>query len=503
MNTSRQLVLAALVMASVAAVVACGGGSSPAPGLTSTEPVAEVIREIDKVDQLILQYKTNAFGGETISAAEADRLSAIAGVAILPFRVLSGDAHVVKLAAKVTNQAAHDISGLLMRDPLLLFAGPDQLMVAHQAVTLPPTDPLFSSQWNYSPGAVEPGGANVAGAWSITTGQAPTVVAVIDTGVLQHPDLVGRILPGYDFISNGLNGDGNGRDADPTDPGDSHFALINSVSTFIPSSWHGTHISGIVGATANNSLGIAGVNWNTKILPIRALGKQGGNMSDVQDAIRWAVGLPIAGVPLNANPANVINLSIGSYWPFLPAGACSAPMQSAINAAIAKGATIVVSAGNENDLVAYSSPANCAGVISVGSIARNGDYASYSNYGPLLTLMAPGGSASGSKIKSTSDSGTTTAANDGAYKEAIGTSFSAPHVAGVVSLMYALAPTVRSADVIPIIKSSARAFPATSRCVTAPVLINNCGSGILDGGAALIAFKNSNAFCGAQNPPTC
>ena len=499
MNMSKHLAFHLLSIATVVLVTACGGGT----GSTTSTTAAVVTREIDKVDQLMLKYKVDTLSGETISAAEAERLSAIAGATIISFRPMAGGAHVVKLAEKVSIQAAYDISASLMRDPSLLYVEPDQLMSAHQSTTLPPTDPLFANQWGLSPGNVAPGGANVVGAWSLTTGQTPIVVAVIDTGILQHPDLVGRFLPGYDFITSAANGDGGGRDSDPADPGDSHFALINNVSTFIPSSWHGTRVAGIIGGTSNNALGIAGINWNTKILPIRALGKQGGNPSDVQEAIRWAAGLSVAGVPTNLNPAKVINLSLGSYWPFLPAGACSSTMQSAINAAIATGATVVVSAGNENSLVSYSTPANCLGVISVGAIAQDGDYAFYSNYGTTLTLMAPGGTSFGPKIKSTADSGTTTAANDGVYSDGIGTSFSAPHVTGVVSLMYSLAPTIRSSDVIPIIKSSARAFPVTSRCVTAPVLINKCGSGMLDGGAALAAFKNSNAFCARQNPPTC
>ncbi len=488
-------------MVTVATVVACGGGSGSgsAPLVIS----AEAPLETDKVDQLILKYKIDTFNGEPISAAEAARLSKNSGVTILPFRAMSGDAQVVKLDAKITIQTAQEIAAKLMLDPLLLYVGPDVIMVAHQSITPPPNDPQFVNQWNYSSVTGAPGGANVTGAWNITTGLAPTVVAIIDTGILQHDDLLGHILPGYDFVSNSANGDGGGRDADPTDPGDSHYATINGVLTFIPSSWHGTRMAGVIGATTNNSLGISGINWNTKILPIRAFGKAGGNSSDIEDAIYWAVGLPVPGAPTNPNPAKVLNLSFGFYWPFLPAANCTSTLQGAINAAIAKGATIVVSAGNENSLSAYASPANCAGVISVGAVAQNGDYASYSNYGPLITLMAPGGSAAGPQIKSTSDSGTTTASNDNAYTNGIGTSFSAPHVTGIVSLMYSLVPSIKSSDVIPIIKSTARPFPVTSRCVTAPVLINNCGSGILDGGAVLNAFRNSNAFCAAQNPPTC
>jgi serine protease len=500
MNTPKHLALATLAIASIVAVVACGGGSSATPAATSTE----VVREIDKVDQLILKYKVNTLNGETISAAEAARLSAIAGITILPFRAMSDDAHVVKLASKITIQAAQDISAKLLLDPLLLYVELDRIMVAHQSSATPPTDPQYVNQWSYAPVTGSPGAANVVGAWNTTTGQAPTVVAIIDTGILQHNDLVGHILPGYDFVSDTANGDGGGRDSDPTDPGDSHYEIKNGVSTFIASSWHGTRVAGIIGATPNNGLGMVGINWNTKILPIRALGKQGGLPSDIQDAIRWAVGLPIAGVPLNSNPAKVINMSIGSYDynPF-SSGACPSTMQSAINAVISKGATIIVSSGNEYGDVARSTPANCNGVISVGSNNQYGHHANYSNFGTGLSISAPGGYLTDPMILSTSDGGTTTALNNNIYEDAMGTSFAAPHVTGIVSLMYSMVPTLNSAVVKPLIVSSARAFPAGTSCLVHPALIGKCGSGILDGGAAMNAFKNSNAFCAAQNPPTC
>jgi serine protease len=498
MNASKHLALATLVIASIVAVVACGGGSSSAPAITS----AEAALEIDKVDQLILKYKTNTLNGETISAVEAARLSANAGVTILPFRAMSDDAHVVKLTSKISIQTAQEISTKLLLDPLLLYVEPDRIMIAHQSGATPPTDPQYVNQWSYASVTGSPGAANVVGAWNINTGQAPTVVAVIDTGILQHADLVGHILPGYDFVSNAANGDGSGRDSDPTDPGDSHYEIINGVSTFIPSSWHGTRVAGIIGATPNNGLGIAGINWNTKILPIRALGKQGGNTSDVIDSIRWAVGLSVAGVPLNPNPPKVINMSLGSY-DYVFANPCTTIMQSAINAAISKGATVVVSSGNEYGDLARSTPANCNGVISVGSNNKNGHHANYSNIGTGLSISAPGGYLTDPMILSTSDGGTTTASNNNIYQYAMGTSFAAPHVTGIVSLMYSMVPTLNSAVVKPLIVNSARAFPAGTSCLVHPTLIGKCGSGILDGGAALTAFKNSNAFCGAQNPPTC
>ena len=151
------------------------------------------------------------------------------------------------------------------------------------------------------------------------------------------------------------------------------------------SSWHGTHTAGTIGAASNNGVGVAGVNWNSKILPVRVLGKCGGYTSDIADGMRWAAGLSVSGVPANANPAKVLNLSLGGY------GACDATYQNAVNAIVAAGTTIVVSAGNSNaDAVNYR-PGNCTGVITVAATNRDGGRAYYSNYGSTVEISAPGG----------------------------------------------------------------------------------------------------------------
>jgi Subtilase family len=498
MRTSKKMILVSLIAASTFGVTACGGSSGNEGAVTPPIVVLDPLVEPDKTDQLILKYKVDGFNGDAITTTEAVRLSKIAGVNLTSIRSMSDGVQVLKLDAKVTVQAALEIATKLAFDPLIQYVEPDQIMISHQAVASPPNDPMYINQWNYSGVALAPGGANIVGAWGVTTGLAPTVVAVIDTGMLQHTDLVGRYLPGYDFITGTLNGDGSGRDADPTDPGDSHYQTVNGSPVFVSSSWHGTRVAGIIGATANNAVGIAGINWNAKILPIRAIGKQAGLMSDIIDAMKWASGLTVAGVPANSNPAKVINMSLGSLG-----FACSSSMQTAINAVLAKGVTIVVSAGNDYYDVAYSSPANCNGVISVGSVTKFGNHANYSNSGVGLSLSAPGGYVNDPGILSAVDGGTTTALNDNTYQYAIGTSFAAPQVAGVASLMYSMVPTINSAVVKPLIVNSARAFPAGSTCLTFPALVGKCGSGILDGGAAMAAFKNSNAFCAAQVPSTC
>ncbi len=187
-----------------------------------------------------------------------------------------------------------------------------------------PNDPLVSALWSL--GDVEDGesveGLGIKDAWNVTTGSDETVVAVVDTGVLSHPDIAARLLPGADMISSPtISQDGDGRDGDNTDEGDSCFGT--------PSSWHGLHVSGIVGASADNGIGVAGIDWQSRVLAVRALGTCGGWASDIADGIRWAAGLPVPGVPINPMPAKVINLSLGS------AGPCMAIEQSAIDAAVA------------------------------------------------------------------------------------------------------------------------------------------------------------------------
>ena len=184
-------------------------------------------------------------------------------------------------------------------------------------------------------------------------------------------------MPGYDFINDvTVSNDGDGRDTDPSDPGD--YGCGNG------SSWHGTHVSGTIGAASNNGVGVTGVNWVSKILPARVLGVCGGYISDIADAIRWSAGIAVAGVPTNANPARVENLSLGGTE------ACSNTMQSAINDAVTRGTVVVVAAGNENADASTSEPANCDNVIAVGATTRTGGRASFSNYGSRVTLSAPG-----------------------------------------------------------------------------------------------------------------
>ncbi|MDZ4762575.1 MAG: S8 family serine peptidase, partial [Alphaproteobacteria bacterium] len=263
-----------------------------------------------------------------------------------------------------------------------------------------PNDPLFGLQWNLmdngpggATGGQSAGGAGFRDFWTRAkvTGSRSVVVAVVDTGLqMSHPDIAAsrNVAPGFDMVSDPMMGnDGDGRDADPNDPGDKCDPSDPSVTD----TYHGTHVAGTVGAGAtNNASGVAGGAWDVTLVPVRALGRCGGRLSDINDAIRWAAGKVPARNALgaeiwNANPADVINLSIGLFEP------CPASMQAAINDAVAAGAIVVAAAGNARIDTKYYAPGGCQNVVSVAAGDARGMLTPYSNYGPDVDILAPGG----------------------------------------------------------------------------------------------------------------
>ncbi len=446
-------------------------------------------------NQLIVKYRDSstiqaAAAGDarakTAAFARLNTLSAAAGVTVSHARFMSGNGHVVKLPRLMTITEATTIAKRLKSDSNVEYAEPDILMFPKRV----PDDPYYAYQWHYMSPATAPGGANLPGAWDITTGSSNVVVAVVDTGILpNHPDISGRTVQGYNFISDAIiAGNGVGRSSDPTDLGDWVTAAESADSSSVlyectveDSSWHGTHVAGTIGASSNNGIGVAGINWVSKILPVRVLGKCGGYTSDVVDGMRWAAGLDVTGVPTNTNPAKVINLSLGG------SGACDTTFQNAINDITTAGTTIVVAGGNEHTDVSNSSPANCSGVISVAAVNRAGARAYYSNYGTGIKIAAPGGEMTvgteANGILSTLNTGTTTASTY-SYQYYQGTSMATPHVSGIVSLMLSLNPNLTPSQVLSILQSTARSFPTGtgSDCTT-----STCGSGIIDATAALQA----------------
>jgi hypothetical protein len=300
--------------------------------------------------------------------------------------------------------------------------------------------------------------------------------------------MAGRFLAGYDFVADlASSNDGNGRDADASDPGDwtttADVAAAGGDCEIGDSSWHGTQVIGVVAANSDNGQWTAGLDWNAKILPVRALGKCGGWDSDIADGIAWAAGLAVPGVPANPNPAQVINLSLGGP------GNCTAAYQNAITAAYAHGVTraIVAAAGNGSGSVQNHAPSSCSGVIAVASTTSTGMLASYSNFGAGVALSAPGGdldlSPDAASIAVLSNSGRTTPAGD-TVRTVGGTSFATAMVSGVVSLMLGVAPGLTADKVRSILSSTAKPFATASSCSTAI-----CGAGIVDASAAVAAAR--------------
>ena len=224
----------------------------------------------------------------------------------------------------------------------------------------------------------------------------------------------------------------------------------------------------------NNGIGMSGIDLFAQIVPVRVLGECGGTDEDVFEGMLWASGVPIAGVPANPYPAKVLNMSLGG------AGSCPSAVQDAIDDALAQGSVVVVAAGNESSDAMDFAPSGCSGVITVAASNRQGDITFYSNFGRRIDIAAPGGDFDDGGIISLSNDGQTVPAND-AYANEIGTSASAPHVAGVVSMMLARDPTLTAGRVLSILQGTAHDFPLGSVCRNG----NVCGAGILDAGLAM------------------
>ena len=326
--------------------------------------------------------------------------------------------------------------------------------------SITPNDPLWDLQWHFqNNGSGEGesiGGSSFQDFWTRqgTEGSEDVVVAVVDTGLqLEHPDIKDspNIAPGWDMVSDPRMGnDGDGRDSDPNDPGD----LCDPSVPYAADTFHGTHVAGTIGAAAtNNASGVAGGAWNVKIVPVRALGKCGGRLSDINDAIRWAGGLIPAedeeGNEIwNDNPADVINLSIGLFE------FCPASLQDAIDSVTERGVIVVSAAGNARVATQYYAPGGCANVITVAAGDARGVIAPYSNFGPEVDILAPGGDLTRDDngdgrpdgVLSTKaatncyDPLTGDAVEDCYYAFEQGTSMAAPHVSAALALLKARDP---------------------------------------------------------------
>lgn len=434
-----------------------------------------------------------------LSSKSLKDISQVAGVNLNYGKQLWTQGHLVDLPANASAAQVADVVARIKQLPGIKAVTQDRL-VKRAAV---PNDPYYAAKpdftgdplasqyiatngqwWLKKPQTLNDaaggnlGAINAEAGWAITTGSNHVVVAVVDTGVRQLPEIRDRLLPGFDFVTANpfqndptFSKDGDGWDADPTDPGD--YATQSEIdNTALPydsqcltSSWHGTFITGQIAAATNNSIGVAGLDWAAKVLPVRALGKCGfGSLSDILSAMRWAAGLAVNGVPTNNNPAKIINLSLGS-------GTCTTAEQQVVSELVSLGVSVVVAAGNNSS--APAAPADCKGVIAVGGNSRDGSKLRYSSYGTYTTLMAPGGS-DGNPLYSTVNAGKTDPDSNDAdsYRAEIGTSFSTPLVTGTISLMLAVNPNLKPGQIKALLEQSARPFPnnsqVTTRTCTAP-----------------------------------
>lgn len=393
--------------------------------------------------------------------------------------------HVALTDKNLTRTELFALARQLEHDPAVEYAEIDELAYPQFI----PNDPGYASlQWHYQAPVSFSGGANLPLAWDRATG-AGVVVAVIDTGYRPHADLVSNLLPGYDFITGTVQKtNGGGLGSNGLDPGDwSTAGQCDAASPPESSSWHGTHVAGTIAAVTHNGVGVAGVAFNARILPVRVLGVCGGFTSDIAAGMRWAAGLPVVNVPDNQNKAKVLNLSLGG------SGACGATFQAAVLAVRTAGSVVVAATGNDGYANLIGSPANCPGVIAVTAHTRSGDNAEYANVGAGTAISAPGGgkgtyiTSDSELIYSTLNTGTTTPGAD-SYAGYQGTSMATPHVAGVAALLASLQPAISPDAMASVLTNSARVFPPGTYCAQNPS--TNCGAGLLDAAAAITRLNS-------------
>ncbi|MEJ4112977.1 S8 family peptidase [Corynebacterium kroppenstedtii] len=419
-------------------------------------------------------------------------------------RQMFDGSYVVKLDPPVPARDVPSLKGKLESKAEINVAEIDQI----QKNSATPSDSDFGRQWSFT----HEHGSHIPPAWDAGARGQNQVIAVVDTGITPHPDLEGKILPGYDMISEDQASRDRdpGRDANPNDEGDwTRPGMCRADDNGGPSSWHGTHVAGIAAANTDNGQGVAGVAPDARILPVRALGACGGRLSDIVDGIAWSAGKHIDGVPDNPNKANVINLSLGGDAP-----RCSAPYQRAIDFANEQGATVAVAAGNDNTDTSYTQPANCKGVMVVGATGPEGHRANYSNYGDAVDFGAPGGNHlprgrhggvvnEEAGIWSTVNKGETGQTEPG-YRYLDGTSMATPLVAGVIALIKSAKPGITNPEIEKILRNTASPYTQEpdDNYGNSSSKTHQLGAGIVNARAAVCAAQGRNEHeCGGAEEP--
>ena len=520
------------------ALLSAAGLSGLLPGAAQAQVAAKPPARMPvqrPVDGLIVKLKDAppreaalARGADTRTTDRLQHALRSAGLSVSRIRPTGPAAHRLDFDHRLGSDEAARLAAALRAQPEVQWVVPN---VRERRLDVVPGDPFYQAgeQWwlqqvrgsNQNASADRLRGVpGFASAWTITTGVPAAVVAVLDTGITPEPELAGRVLPGYDFVSQvEFSNDGNGRDDDPSDPGDwvTQAEIDNPNLPFAPctvenSSWHGTNIAGLIGAATNESpqpTGVAAINWNARILPVRVAAKCGALPSDIIDGMYYAAGIHIPGLPDNPNPARIVNISFGGSEP------CNEAYQKAVDDLAAKGAVVIAAAGNERGAV--TRPASCRGVIAVGAVNRDGFKANYSNFGSAITLMTVGGDPPEDGLWGPilGDSGLLTIDNAGttrpvivtepfqqSYARLFGTSFSTPLVSGAISLMLSVNPSLSAAQIIEGLKVSARPHVTSAlmgvcaasnpgRCVCTA---STCGAGLLDAQQAVLYAQNPTAY---------
>ncbi|MET0928551.1 MAG: S8 family serine peptidase [Aeromicrobium sp.] len=415
---------------------------------TASRPAAE--QEPDLARGLIVRTTTGSPSDEVLAATDA--ALGVDGDVAGDDRLLP-QISTVDFDEVVAGGVAESIAAQVEQRDDVVWAIPNRLRRVEARSPVTTNDPLFTQQQNlWDTGSGRRGGYSIKAPalWRATKGSPSTVVAVIDTGIVAHPDLAGRTVPGYDFISNAARArDGDGRDADPTDRGDWNTSRQCPYPGSTPSSWHGTFVAGQIAATADNGTGVSGVAPNVMVQPIRALGRCGGWDSDILDSITWASGGAVRGTPVNATPAPIVNLSFGGIATSASERTAACRVYNAVaKAGRGRGSIFVAAAGNEGDNANRMIPASCSEYISVGATSRKGFSSIYSNVGSTVDLSAPGGD---STVEGRSDSVVSlgnagrTRAGAATYVRYEGTSMAAPQVAGAAALLHGLGFTTPTA----------------------------------------------------------
>lgn len=524
-------------------VMACLGVMIPSLASAEARPVLGLIVKLRAQPPVSVDAK------RAMPQTRTSRLSRVAKAAGytagMPWRSLGGESASLRVPSKLDRATAHKMMEQVLASGEVEWVELNVRERLMQAAPVVPDDeyyaidgqPYARAQWwlkEATTGNVtardlrQRGAANINLAWQVSTGRTQTngvVIAVLDTGTVSHPDIdATRVLPGYDFVSDldsanegGSWGPVDGRDADARDPGDWVTAQESASGQFQGcgqqnSSWHGLVIEGMLAARSNNAEGVAGINWGARLLPVRVAGKCGAAVDDIIDGLRWSAGLHVDGVPDNPTPARLINISFGGT------GSCGAAYQAAINEVRARGALVVASAGNEHG--GMSRPANCSGVVGVVGLGREGLKTTYSNFGSSAAIATVGGDPNapyaddpGRWADDLSDEGILTVANWGEtrpefngvitpYAYHAGTSYSAPIVVGVLSLMLDVNPSLTVNQLLTGLRLSARQHVVSNvvgvcsndnpgRCVCTT---STCGSGILDAQQALAYAQNPGTY---------